>query len=401
MRMSKSKFDYNFKRDGILLTALIYYFYNFIYNWGLINWAGFRGEKRFIDLHSVLKSAECFKINGLGIYSDISHTPCQGYMYGRELIFAIQALHLHPSQSSIIGLFLTLITVLSVFVLLRLGISTASILFTLAFTPGISLLLERGNVDGFIGLIVISAAFTFEKNLQKTSIALLLIASSFKFYTLPLTLLVILICKNSWKSKVLFLSMSFVLILDILFQLKSTAKVPGTWFISFGVQIFGEYLDLIFRLLSTNIHLSNFSKTAIGIICLITSFKVSKRLFKNADYDRSILTRDSENEIASIVGIFSYVVFISCYLTGISYDYRIIFYVLAINGMLLNKSSYKSKFRATVILSILCTTIFPTGFVNLRVVFQLVGDVAMLLCIPRMTDWYVRQIKEIGNRDYA
>lgn len=383
------------KRRAFLLVAFVYYLYNLVFNWALIEWSGFRGESRFIDLHSVLKSAECFETNELGIYSDISHTACHGYMYGRELIFAIQALRIHPSQSFLLGNILAIVTLLTLLALLERSETSITILIVLSFAPGLSLLFERGNLDGFIALIVIGAAILYEQNSKNLSILLLMAASIFKFYTFPLVILIVLISKLSWKIKGLWLGISAVIAMDILLQIKSASKVPGTWFISFGAQIFGEYADLGFRFASRDFHLNTVSKIAIGMMFTLTSFAISKRILRlDGAVDTTYDPKNKEMK-SNTVAIFSFVVFISCYLTGVSYDYRAIFYILAINGIFATKSRNTPLITILIMLSILCTTIFPNEFINLRVAFQFIGDLAMLLLIPFMFKFYLHKIQEM------
>ena len=382
-------------RAGILFATSSYYLYQLLNNWPLINWAGFRGESRYIDLVSVINSAECFKDNNLGIYSDVSQTPCEGYMYGRSLIYLIQVLRVHPDVSFLMGGISALIGILILIFLLFKSKAPNSMIFILSVTPGLSLLFERGNIDLFIFFTVIIAAVTFRLKFYAASIIILLIASSLKFYTFPLVFLVILLGKQSKSRKAIWTMLSIVMAATVLEQIFSSPKVPGTWFISFGMQVFGEYVNLGFRLVNQEVRLDSIFTIIIGVI-LISLSVVFKRTFTRpiattSTSEQSVYTSAS---VVEIVGLFSFIVFSSCYLTGISYDYRVIFYVLAISGLPSSWFKQSKLISPFVAVSLLFSTIFSPSLIGERVIFQLVGDLAMLLVIPFIAEHYFKIIRK-------
>jgi hypothetical protein len=378
-------------RIAILFATSFFYLCQLVSNWPLVNWAGFRGETRYIDLVSVIKSAECFKDNSLGIYSDISETPCNGYMYGRTLIYLIQILRIRPDVSLLVGGISALLGIIVVISLLFKSKAPNSIILVLSVTPGLSLLFERGNIDLFVFFATVIAAIAFRFKLYSLSIVILLIVSTLKFYTFPLVFVVILLAKQPQTRKIIWTVFSAVIAATMLDQITSSPKVPGTWFISFGMQVFGEYINLGFRSFNQEMKLHWLFTIIIGLVLISTS-ALLKIFFSRTTSSGTISDEDlyTPSCVVELVGLFSFIVFISCYLTGISYDYRIIFYVLAICGMPSTWFMQTKLLKPLVILSLLCSTIFSPSLIGERVIFQLAGDLAMLLVIPFMVEHYMK-----------
>jgi hypothetical protein len=65
-----------------------------------------------------------------------------------------------------------------------------------------------------------------------------------------------------------------------------------------------------------------------------------------------------------------------------------IFYAISLLGFSQIWDIAKPILKIMVILSILCTTYFLPNQINLRVVFQLIGDFSMLIIVPVLTHYY-------------
>jgi hypothetical protein len=241
-------------------------------NWPFIHLAGFRGFSRYIDLNSILKSADCFQENKLGIYSDISMSQCDGYMYGRELIFFIQNLELTPAATSILGTSLTLLAMVLISWLVLIAKSSNWLATIVIFTPGLSLLLERGNFDVVVFILVTLAAIALNNNLNILTYSLLVASALLKFYTLPLLFLAVVLMKMRNAFKYGLMVCSLFISYDLFKQIGNLPKLPGTWFISFGSGVFGEYINLILRLFDSDVVIRGIGINIIGIFVVAGSF---------------------------------------------------------------------------------------------------------------------------------
>jgi hypothetical protein len=388
-------------RVKIVILANLFYMTQLYLNWPFIHLAGFRGFSRYIDLNSILKSADCFQENKLGIYSDISMSQCDGYMYGRELIFFIQNLELTPAATSILGTSLTLLAMVLISWLVLIAKSSNWLATIVIFTPGLSLLLERGNFDVVVFILVTLAAIALNNNLNILTYSLLVASALLKFYTLPLLFLAVVLMKMRNAFKYGLMVCSLFISYDLFKQIGNLPKLPGTWFISFGSGVFGEYINLILRLFDSDVVIRGIGINIIGIFVVAGSFlfyaKKASKLIK--PLDGSI---DQQDKNLSVISLFSFIVFLSCYLTGISYDYRMIFYSISLLGFSQIWTISQPKLKVMLILSLVCTIYFPPSLINLRVIFQVIGDVSMLIIVPVLTHYYfefVRKNLGIGKRN--
>lgn len=388
-------------RVKIVIAANLFYIVQLILNWPFIHLSGFRGFSRYIDLNSILTSADCFQENKLGIYSDISKSQCEGYMYGRELIFFLQNLQLTPQMASVVGTALILLAMVLISWMALIARSPNWLATIVIFTPGISLLFERGNLDVVVFLLVTLAAIAVNKSLNILAYSLLVASALLKFYTLPLLFVAIAFMKMRKALKYSLIVVSLFVSYDLLKQIGNLPKLPGTWFISFGSGVFGEYINLISRMLDSGVVISGIGIKLIGIIVVACSFmfyaKKGSKLIHSFDW-----SINQQGNYLPVIGFFSFVVFFSCYLTGISYDYRMIFYSISLLGLSQIWTIYQPKLKVMLILSLVCTTYFPPSQINVRVIFQLIGDVSMLVIVPVLAHYYfvfAQTSSRIGKRN--
>lgn len=377
----------------IVILANFYYAVQLFSNWPLIDFSGFRGSSRYIDLESILTSASCFKENDLGVYSNISNTRCAGYLYGRELIYLLQNIIWGPNVTFIIGTAVVLagMATLSWFALKDEFPLTLTAL--VIFTPGISLLYERGNFDLVVFLMVILSALLFNKQYFLTSYFVILLASMFKFYTLPLIFVIVAFMKKENRTKWFLFIITIFVTVHLAVQINALPKLPSTWFISFGAGVFGEYLNLVNQTISNNDQIQLTGTSLVGLTLVVISQAVFLK-FSSRFLDVSRIKNISTGKNVHSIGIFSFIVFLSCYLTGISYDYRIIFYSIAIFGAWPIWKYGKVPLRISIVISLVFTTIFPPTLIYPRVIFQLIGDFCMLAVVPAIAFYYGKTFRE-------
>jgi len=379
-----------------LLFIGLFYLANFAWNWPLIKWAGFRGGSRFIDLQSIMDSVRCFTQNKIGTYSDIVKTPCQGYSYTRELIWIIHLTRMDTVSTLVHG-----IVLMAIAGAILGGLAWKShnrsipVVFAL-FCPGLGLLFERGNLDEIVFILIATAGVCYYKRKLFICSVVLILAALIKFYTLPLLILLAILAKSR-NIRVLNVAAFLALGVDFILQIVKLPELPHTWFISFGVGVFPEYLNLIPRLFNHSWQLSTKERYLVELILLLAtfSFYLLRRSFFWAA-DKLIIELDTFN---SSIGVFFAGAFITCYLTGVSYDYRLIFYAATflVANNLWNSST---KFiRYLIFISLFFTTIFPAGKTNARTAFQFIGDFAMLLILPMIFEWWISNIRNLSKEN--
>jgi hypothetical protein len=263
----------------------------------------------------------------------------------------------------------------------------------LLFTPGISLLFERGNFDSAIFLLVLLASWTLRKKMNLTTFFILVASTVFKFYTLPMLLVAISLMKISKVYKYFLLLITIFTALHLFKQLSELPKLPGTWFISFGAGVFAEYLNLVFRITGVELIISGILIPTLGLMIIAVSFfsynKLQNRLMRS-----KIVYSNQYHDPITQLGFLCFVIFLSCYVSGISYDYRIIFYSVSLLGCPALWTLGKTKLRILVTFSVFFTTIFPPSLVTFRVVFQLFGDISMLIVLPILFGYYFEYWRE-------
>ena len=110
---------------------------------------------------------------------------------------------------------------------------------------------------------------------------------------------------------------------------KIQSDFPSTWFISFGVPSIGLWINLIGENLGLGwLHLGALAGHVLGLIVFVASIAIL-RIFtirRSEDFVFLDYRETAEKEIDTLFLILGSV-FITCYLLGMNYDYRLIFIV--------------------------------------------------------------------------
>ena len=326
----------------------------------------------FADLRSVLHAADCSNTIGWDIYDPSKWGDC-GYIYGSLLIRVLRWANLDPSFTLEIGwAFILLFSILSGYVfstlknLSKLEFGLCVFIFV---SPGSMLLLERGNFDILLMLLLFLAAFSLHKKWTGVGILLIALSALFKFYTLPILFTLSFYFRTL---KTIFASLVICSIVTI-FVLRDIIGIKGEFpdnvRASFGNQIFAGYLNYfgldISRLLGEIIGLLAILGCALllwltsksSIIKIVQHFQ-SKKFYSLNDY---------------VIALFSFS-YLICFFAGLNYDYRIPY--LTISTILLLPiltSNQISSWPVIFCLLVICWTSFNVG------VLQVVGDIFVLI----------------------
>jgi hypothetical protein len=265
----------------------------------------------------------------------------------------------------------------------------------LLLSPGVELMLYNGNFDLLIFAMVILAHFAIQRGNVNWGLFLIFLSGLFKFYTIPLLLLFALLLprfRNKIASIILFLIATTSAIMDLR---QMQEQIPSTGYAQFGLTIFSKYLEEVgFSLSAVSVYaisLGLFSLMAFSIILLLKNqgifegFKITAR-----------------NQLYLVLST----VFISCFMTGISYDPRLIYLTLA-SFLLVHATAARTP-RVLIWIGIMASSLLScgielgliprnqTGFHPLRSI-QLINDLAIeflsVLIFLNLLQWLFQQLR--------
>ena len=355
-------------------------------DWWLLRVSGVRGGN-FIDLGDVLRWSDCFREVGSSVY-DINDGKCSGYLYGSALLRVFNFLGINASQTKFWGITGGVVFCISLGFLAALlssqKVASPIVIGMALSSPPLWLLVERGNIDELIFLLVLFSSFLLIRGFDLVAIAIIVITALFKFYTLPL-LLILSITSKSKKSRVAALVAFLVTVpLIAIDYFKIQSDFPSTWFISFGVPSIGLWINLIGENLGLGwLHLGALAGHVLGLIVFVASIAIlriftMRRIEDLVFLDYRETTKKESDTLFLILGS----VFITCYLLGMNYDYRLIFIVAS--GLTLvaqtQQGSLRKKLQYLLIIGVWLSS-FSFGVQNLSyflfALIQFVGDIML------------------------
>lgn len=292
-----------------------------ILSWPLVNSSGWGGGSPYIDARSVLHASECSNNIGWDVYNPLRWEDC-GYIYGSQLIRILRALNINPEHTNQVGwLFILFFSIISGYVLTsirKLSKTQQAASVLILVSPGTMLLLERGNFDSLIIIMLFVSAICIARGYLVLGIILVALTALFKFYTLPLLFMLSFKFRTS-RGKILSLILScFVgyLIVQDLTLIKG--DFPSNVMASFGNQIPGLYLNYA-GVENTRFHSEILGFTLLILACALIVF-FSKGPIAAIVNLMSMKEKDDSNMQIQLL-FFS--TFSICYFAGVNYDYRI------------------------------------------------------------------------------
>jgi len=385
----------------LILLIPLFYLLNFLTNWELLNVSHLRGGIPFGDLQQQLQAAACWKHIGVGVYVNSKSNAECFFQYGHPLLQFFNFFHVKSTHTLWVGRLLAG-CVVSALTLQAFRFSkstppkTTPWLILLACSPGVWLLLERGNVDEIIFLLVLAGIYLLSRGQSIFAFLVFFITAVFKFYTLPLLILPLIMSKQIWK-KALFLFGILLSILTCWMDLKRVVGIPTTWFISSGSEWIGLWWNLAIKHLNvTHPYLSIKSAKFVGYMFFAALlFFVSKVKFHPEE--SQLQNEDKSLDLANINFVAMFTVFLSCYLTGMSYDYRLIFLVSALLSLNRPKAIKQPIAFVCISLAALYGTCFllipPTGLLSLAI--QFVGNLNQAILAAVLLPIFLRKSRTL------
>jgi hypothetical protein len=280
------------------------------------------GGGNFIDSGQILQWADCYKNFGSTIF--LSQGECSGYLYGSSLIRILNALNLAPSNTQLLGYMFMFCLALAIaysagFSRDRTGYP---LLLAVLCSPPILLLAERGNFDIPMLLLVIFTSILFSRRYQAWALIPLSVSVLLKFYTLPLFILYFVL--NDTKRRKLFtLIVGVIVSVQVALDLRlvqSTFPSGFSW--KFGSSIWARYLSQLDSAVYGEVfaHLSGLGILLIFLLLTMIAMKKSRVLQPS-----KICKEGNGNTLFySLFGTH-----LSCFMLGVSFDYRLVFLLLA------------------------------------------------------------------------
>lgn len=388
------------------------YFFSFfgaqyLSNWWTLGVSGIRGGN-FIDLGAVLRWTDCFRTAGTSVYGP-EDGKCGGYLYGSTLLRLFNLLGISAAQTKFWGLFggaviCISLGALAIFFTNKKGLNPILVGLVLS-SPGLWLLVERGNIDELIFLLVLASSMLIAKGFEIPAILLIAITALFKFYTVPL-LLVLAVIGKSKRTRVMALIVFLIVIPFIAIDyLNIQAVFPNTWFVSFGAPGIGFWINLFGEQFGLGLlHIGALAGHGLGLVILGLSAVIIRRFsnkrvknFMNSNIE------ETNRSWADLLFLIFGSVFITCYLLGMNYDYRLIF--AAVSGIaLISKNSDKDLagiIKVSLLLGLWLSS-FSFGILNDPsvetvipfILIQFIGDIALGIFFTFLSLELIETLKE-------
>jgi len=307
---------------------------------------------KYRDTSWVLADADCHREIGAGIYGLESDTGCPGYLYGRPLLMTLNLLRIEEVDTQIFvqvmrALFAIALAITVVHFSKKLR-QHGYIVALVLLSPGTQLMLYNGNFDLLIFAMVVFGYFLISRNQIVLGLLIVFLSGVYKFYTIPLLLLMLLIIPK-FRYRILAIILFVIACLSAIIDLKQMQEpIPSSGYAQFGLNVYSKYLQEVGFAFAPAIEFS----ISIGVfsVSLLILFFLGRRT--------NLLTFSEIPENFSMFLVFASV-FVACYFTGLSYDPRLVYLTLA--GVLLVLFSERGHFRTFILVLIVWSSLLSCG----------------------------------------
>ncbi len=362
-------------------TLATFYLIQLATSWFGLRSTGIRGPSNYMDQESVLNSAKCFKALGVNVYDpDALPKGCGGFQYSIELLRFLNLTNISSINSSLLGLSLMWITIsllcLMFYIIRKHGKIENSIALISLCSPGIWLLLERGNYDELVFILIVTASLLLVTKYQEFAIFIILATVLIKFYTLPLYIVTILMLRRR-VSRIFFLLTVIPLTIYILFLIRQVAAFPSTWYVSFGLKSLGLYTELVINeKITKQFEISSSLSIVMGILILGVFLQYFRQNAIKPAFVRNI---ENSNHLAKSIYQSLLIVFLSCYFAGMNFDYRLILpaCLIAISPAVFANNRYRSAMIFSGVISLWLSS-YSFGLTGIpALALQFLGDITL------------------------
>lgn len=386
-------------RTKSILTVLILLFViaSEMASWPILRLWNLYANRGFIDLHSPLRHIECFAQG-----SDIeilrqNDGPCGGYWYGTTFIYLGKFLHLSANgKYFVVAAILIPLTYLLVTysqrVYLKLDLIGRFLLIASVFSPPLILLFQRGNLDALIVLMLLLGIKLIEGSQKSVLVGWLvfLLATLFKFWSLPALFVGLLWIKNQVWKFVAFLVAVFVTFIvfrehqsvDFGKAFPSNENVFGARFLSLDLNSTVSY--------SLNPQISLIIDILVFFIILIFSLLLIKNVSKRGLINDLKQSLDGDKKVWILGSSF-----IFCYFASSNVDYRLTPLLILVLSVTSKMGSLESANLFLLLISTTMWLTYPSGKL------QLFGDFFAGLFSCLLLIYFLSQAKTIVHRRFS
>lgn len=373
-----------FSRRQIPLLYLLFPFtffssftFQIINNWPIAKLWKVRGVRNYEDLHAILALAKCSQGS---LLSD--GTACI-FPYGNLLQKLLRLLPFTANQTDILG----------IFSFIALGVFLTALVYRFQFektffiyiciilfcSPPTILLIERGNFDIWMYLLVGLSAILFAKGKEVFGTLLLGISALLKFYTFPLLILPAVMYKNYKVRLVAAILFIGSLIQTILEQKTISLHTQIGAYASFGSLTFGIYINKFFHnILNIDIFTTYTAKHLIGLLIFFLIFLIYF-YFLNVKSSKFQITSNNKRDLQKngfIYWLFllNFGAHICCFIYSNNFSYRLDFLLISSICFLSFYRSNKQLIGIVTILSIL------SAWLNYNVFkYEIIGNISIFI----------------------
>ena len=335
-------FDVKTKSSWFLgATFVAIYLVNFFLAWPTTRWGDITTGYLFGDFEALFYWSNDCRINTslphlFSIYSQIEASDtCDGFNYGTILLILLSIVPLNGEFYVAAAL---TVGVLACFVLGYFLANTyqmdfwQKVLVSVAlFSPGTFFLFERGNLDLVIFLIIVMAAVLLGRGAFFPAYFILVFATLLKFYALPLVIIVSLL-SDSLRRRILTAVLTLLTFAWVIVDFSRGQILPAYGPIQFGYPV----LDHYFKWLGVSLQplpslIGFFAPWLIWALLILIERRAGKSF-------QTRLRQSIGNLQDDYAFTFTAITFCAMFFVGLSFDYRLIFLVLAGLALILQTS---------------------------------------------------------------
>lgn len=355
-----------FKRGltfALSFSLVIFYLYQDFRSWPLMTLLKAAGPMTYVDSHTVLFYSGCFSQIGVDVFA--ANSICPNWGYGSGVLRFLSFFGTTEKHTAFFGHFFTYSVVFTFVYLIyvsRGSIFTQVTLFMGLISPPVWLLMERANFDALIYLMIFSAAVLIGKGYEAMPIILIFVTATFKFYTLPLLLICVMICKKLSNKALGILTLVLGTIFAVLDLNLMSVKLIQAGNNHFGMKIIGNYLGKI------GLGLNIFNAYLLG--ALLFTFCALLIYYLLSQYETTVLDNNLIPSKVKSLYLFMSSTHLICFIVGLSVDYRLIFFLVSA-PILISLLTSRMRYFLTGFFLISAWFSYPVG------IFQTIGDLAL------------------------
>lgn len=348
---------------ALSLSLVIFYLCQDFRNWPLVRFLKAQGPMTYVDSHTVLFYSRCFSQIGSDVFA--ADSICPNWGYGSGVLRFLSFFGATERHAALFGHFFTYSIVITFVYLIYVTRSSKFVQATLfmgLISPPVWLLMERANFDSLMYLTIFSAAVLIGKGYEVIPIVLIFISTTFKFYTLPLLLICVMLCKKIPNKLLGILALALGTIFTLLDLNLMSVRIIQAGNNHFGMKIIGNYLGKI------GFELDIIRAYLLGAILLTICVWLISYLLSR--YETKVLNSNLIPAKIRSLYLFMSSAHLICFIAGLSVDYRLIFFIVSapiLIGLLTSRMRYflSGFFFISAWLS------YPAG------IFQTLGDLAL------------------------